>query len=645
MSFNTLDGLSMLDTAMTLACEWGFSVIPVRTGTKRPAVESWTQYQTVPADEEQIEEWWTKWPNANIAIVCGEVSGLIAADADAPEAVKWLEDRMGLSPVKVLSGREGHCHYYYRWSAAAQRFIDENWNRLHSEVHLDLQGNGRYVIAPNSIHENGNRYRLEEERAGVWTDGYAPEFNIGAEINLDTSEGAVREGGRNVSLASYAGRLLSEDHYLGWEPYWQELCRWNRDSCRPMLRRGELLTTAISIFKTDFKNHVIPEKAERTPASTELRKLDTLAEYMAAEDEDDYICSNLVPAKGVGTVFGARSSGKSFLVLDLALRIARGEPFMGLKTEKRPVVFWIGEGRYKKRLQAWMKKFGPLPENVLVDWREGLALRSEAEAVRFSKTVPEGALVVIDTLNTATAGVDENSGKDMQPVLLNCKAVADARNACVLLVAHTGKDESRGVRGWSGIEANVDFSIKVSGGPATDDTRRFNADKEKESAIASGDGTPFHLEVVKLEGVNNLGEPRSSCVISPGESPVDGDDCSKDDRPLNKGEKRFLYSFMMKAVAAGLPVTKTAIRDGLESLMATKSKRYIYSEMSKSIRTLTEAHVIESADGGTFTIPETINNRRVLDSLSEGRSAESIMKLFESVKVSKTAVFETPEEF
>jgi len=48
------------------------------------------------------------------------------------------------------------------------------------------------------------------------------------------------------------------------------------------------------------------------------------------------------------------------------------------------------------------------------------------------------------------SGGDENSGKDMGRVIAHCKAFHKATGALVLLIHHSGKDDTKGARGWSG---------------------------------------------------------------------------------------------------------------------------------------------------------------------------------------------------
>ena len=47
---------------------------------------SWIEYQSRRPTEEEIYRWWQQYPNANIGIVTGEVSGIVVIDLDPDKA-------------------------------------------------------------------------------------------------------------------------------------------------------------------------------------------------------------------------------------------------------------------------------------------------------------------------------------------------------------------------------------------------------------------------------------------------------------------------------------------------------------------------------------------------------------------------------
>ena len=65
----------------------------------------------------------------------------------------------------------------------------------------------------------------------------------------------------------------------------------------------------------------------------------------------------------------------------------------------------------------------------------------------------------------------------MNPVLDNCKLIHEITGASVLLIHHSGKDETKGSRGWSGIKARVDAQIEVKKRESSDHVRDILMDK------------------------------------------------------------------------------------------------------------------------------------------------------------------------
>jgi RecA-family ATPase len=71
-------------------------------------------------------------------------------------------------------------------------------------------------------------------------------------------------------------------------------------------------------------------------------------------------------------------------------------------------------------------------------------------------------VVVIDTLAQTTPGADENSAEGMGKALGSCRRIHEATDALVVLIHHSGKDKTRGMRGWSGLPGACDTIFEVT---------------------------------------------------------------------------------------------------------------------------------------------------------------------------------------
>lgn len=215
-------------------------------------------------------------------------------------------------------------------------------------------------------------------------------------------------------------------------------------------------------------------------------------------------------------VFGPSMSGKSFFIFDMAAAVALGRPWRDHKVKQGAVAYVVAEGAggFPNRLRAYLAHHGvsaaDLPVFEIPEAPNLLEKGDVKELVADLRGVDGLRLVIVDTLAQATPGADENSSKDMGLALAHCKAIGEATGALVLLVGHTGKDESRGVRGHSSQIAAFDVAIQVE---QVDDYRAATVRKLKDGQ--EGDEFAFHLQGVVV-GQDEDGDPVTSCVALPG---------------------------------------------------------------------------------------------------------------------------------
>lgn len=234
-----------------------------------------------------------------------------------------------------------------------------------------------------------------------------------------------------------------------------------------------------------------------------------------------WLVRGVLPAKGLAALYGASGSGKSFLALDLCAAVAAGEEWFDCRVSLAPVAYVAleGEAGFSQRVKAWQLHHGDdLPAGLRFvmqpfDLRSLDDLGELAEAVMASGGA--GGLVVIDTLNRAAPGVDENSSQDMGLLIDAAKALQSRLGGLVLLVHHTGKDQTKGLRGHSSLHAALDAAIEVT---RTDDRRDWRIAKAKDGH--DGEAHPFKLVVVDI-GLDDDGEPVTSCVVEPDSSPAE----------------------------------------------------------------------------------------------------------------------------
>ena len=237
-----------------------------------------------------------------------------------------------------------------------------------------------------------------------------------------------------------------------------------------------------------------------------------------------------LPASGIAAIFGPSGSGKSFLALDMAFAIAEGAEWFGIRASASPVAYINLEssGGLKLRLTAWqMDRKRPIPDGTRFVI-EPFHILEDTEAIVAG--IATGAVVFVDTLNAATSGLDENSSRDMGLILEAAKKLQRLTDGLVVLVHHTGKDASKGLRGHSSLLAALDAVIEVG---RNGDARYWRMSKSKESEDGKRRG--FRLKPVGL-GYDDDHEPETSCVVEPDNTPV------QEEKPLTPSLKYALES-------------------------------------------------------------------------------------------------------
>ncbi len=234
----------------------GWSVIPVEPRGKRPLLR-WQVYQYRRAEVPEIAEWFQRWPEANIAIVTGIVSGLVVLDLDPRHGVAASLERLNRAhgplpdTVEASTGGGGR-HLYFAHPGEVTR------NRVGLLPGIDLRGDGGYVVAPPSAHGSGETYRwvrspevLHPVPLPLWLlqdpvgEG-APQGHPLSYWRRLLRDG-VAEGARNDSIASLAGHLLR--HGIDPQVVTELLLTWNGARCRPPLAEAEVLRTVASIVR------------------------------------------------------------------------------------------------------------------------------------------------------------------------------------------------------------------------------------------------------------------------------------------------------------------------------------------------------------------------------------------------------------
>ena len=130
----------------------GYFVIPVRPN-KKPYIK-WTQYQDEKPLLDEVQEWWAKWPDANIGLITGKNTDLVVIDVDDEDGIRVMKEMApGLKPM--TSSPHGF-HFWFKYHP-------DLVNKARVLSGIDVRTDGGYIIAYPGQNDNGGVYKKYPE--------------------------------------------------------------------------------------------------------------------------------------------------------------------------------------------------------------------------------------------------------------------------------------------------------------------------------------------------------------------------------------------------------------------------------------------------------------------------------------------------
>ena len=361
----------------------GFSIIPLKSPTmvssqlppdefirhcKMPLI-SWKEFQTRHPTPQEVSDWFTKWPDANIGIVTGKISNLVVFDLDSKDAERYAEDEGGFpDTVKAYTGKGNHIYVRYPGFAVN--------SRVNKDLEIDIRADGGYTVAPGSIHGSGRQYewaegfspfQIDPAPCEPWMEEYlktatrdAPKSDNGKKavktpenpnaaskaagegVYADILKNGAQAGNRNDTVAKLAGHLFGRG--LDEDEVWEILKSWNAGKNNPPLGQNELHRTFQSIRNLEGANGKKEDKEIDVAAFLDTPKK-VVAEYSESYlrlpfDIDGKLAK--LQSKMNGGLVGGRlyilggipSSGKAGLANNTADNIC---------LQNHPVLFFSGD--------------------------------------------------------------------------------------------------------------------------------------------------------------------------------------------------------------------------------------------------------------------------------------------------------------
>lgn len=321
------------------------------------------------------------------------------------------------------------------------------------------------------------------------------------------------------------------------------------------------------------------------------------------DQEQDYTLKSYLPANSLSSIYGPSGSYKSFLAVSWACHVAAGMKWAGKSVSAGAVMYVVGEGGIgvPRRIKAWEKKHGVTLNNLYLVNRPVFPVRREEmqEMIKAARDVKSRTgqpvrLIVVDTLARCFGGNDENDARDMGAFIEGCDVIKRETGATLLVVHHSGKDDTKGARGSSAFRAALDaeFNIRREGDGGAiilTCTKMKDAEEPKQAA--------FDLRPVELF-TDRDGELISSLVVQDLPREAREPDPELADIKHLTGNHAALWQSIRSRKAKGEPCNVSVIRDDITTLFGENGRKGFKRWLDKLVR----ENIIFIDDSGDITI-------------------------------------------
>jgi hypothetical protein len=337
----------------------------------------------------------------------------------------------------------------------------------------------------------------------------------------------VDEALRAAGHADIADNPFEPDPSLGWEDYPAEYAKRKRARNREYPADIPLDETPPAESPADFglpAGEAIDHNEQNTapiPREKSLVAFPIVAFKGVHMDLErrNYLIKNLLPRSGLAVVWGPPKCYKSFWSMDVALHIARGRPYRGLRLQQAAVVYIMLEGREglgaRKEALARHYEIDDSEDVPLYFITSVLNLAKQARELAASIEAELGFItpgaIFVDTLNRSLVG-SESKDEDMAAYLAGAALLEQKFRCLVAIVHHSGIDATR-PRGHTSLTGAVEVQLRVE---RTGDLQAL-VTVEAAKDIPEGTQIASRLEVVEL-GRDIDGDPKTSLVVLPADA-------------------------------------------------------------------------------------------------------------------------------
>jgi hypothetical protein len=326
--------------------------------------------------------------------------------------------------------------------------------------------------------------------------------------------------------------------------------------CRDCYASGETLVR--EAFRGYVERHDVPDKPTELDFNTDTDGKRTYRTYTLDDIETfsdiKWLVQNVLQCSTSSLLYGDSNTGKTFIGLDIALRMAMGMTWQGRKVQAGRVLYIYAEGKLglKPRWQAWKKHFnGTATDNISFIPCPVHLIGNKDELTRTVESLPDKpVLVIVDTFSMCAPDTNENAANEVSRVLEVANYIKRTYSSHVMIVHHAGKNGD--YRGSAAFKGNIDTMIELKRDD-NDSPICLHCKKQR-------DGSYFNdiwleLKTVEIGYNETTMEPITSCVVV-------GTD--KRDREHTGTLSQQLLSILVEAGNNGLTYTEWLQLSGLK---------------------------------------------------------------------------------
>jgi hypothetical protein len=252
---------------------------------------------------------------------------------------------------------------------------------------------------------------------------------------------------------------------------WIHHAKGTRKELAELAKKAEVITNYPVVTDSEQLKETTQTEQEAynpTPQLLNIEAWDTIK-----DEPVRWIIENVLPEKGFAALYGPPGSYKSFVALDIAEAVATGRQWMSNQVTNPGAVLYIageGHGGIGARIKACKINHQTQDGAEIYVIRYQLNLRSSADDFNLlmesidnliERTGIELRLVQIDTLARAFGGGNENDSQDMGAFIHNAGRLQRKLDCALMVLHHSGKDATKGLRGHSSLLGAVDTQLEL----------------------------------------------------------------------------------------------------------------------------------------------------------------------------------------